>query len=84
MNVTLESMWQDWCTEVSVADFFVIAAEALIEATLPPTQRAPFGSAFEKQFRFGRASKSNCTLAPCQIQSMLAMQLRRTSSRTLG
>ena len=53
MNVTLESMWQDWCTEVSVADFFVIAAEALIEATLPQGQRAPFRSALESQFRLG-------------------------------
>jgi len=60
VNVTLETMWQDWCTEVSVADFFVIVAEALIEATLPPAQRAPFGSAFENQFRFGRETKSTC------------------------
>jgi len=60
VNVTLETMWQEWCTEVSVADFFVIVAEALIEATLPPAQRAPFGSAFENQFRFGRETMSTC------------------------
>jgi len=65
VNVTLESMWQDFCTEVSVADFFVIAAEALIEATLPNRrQRNRFGSAFENQFRFGRTTKSSCTPGP--------------------
>ena len=32
MNVTLDSMWQGSCTEVSATDFVVIAAEALIEA----------------------------------------------------
>ena len=32
VNVTLDSMWQGSCTEVSATDFVVIAAEALIEA----------------------------------------------------
>ena len=32
-NISLESMWQGFCLEVSAADFFAIAAEALMEAT---------------------------------------------------
>jgi len=59
-NVSLELMWQDYCTEVSAADFFVIAAEALIEATLPEEFRAEWGSQMEKQFRFGRETQFTC------------------------
>ena len=29
VNVTLEPMWQDWCTDVSVAVFFVAAGRWL-------------------------------------------------------
>merc|ERR1719277_2471533 len=60
-DVSLESMWQNWCTEISVADFFVIAAEALIEASLPEAQRAKMRAAFEQQFRFGRETKTTCS-----------------------
>ena len=50
-DIRLESMWQEWCTEVSVADFFVIAGEVLIEATLPKSQSKTFGNAFHDEFR---------------------------------
>jgi len=60
-NVSLELMWQDYCTEVSVADFFVIVAEALMEATVPEAFRADFGSKLESQFRFGRETQATCS-----------------------
>jgi len=60
-NVSLELMWQDYCTEVSVADYFVIVAEALMEATVPEAFRADFGSKLESQFRFGRETQATCS-----------------------
>jgi len=60
VNISLESMWQDFCLEVSAADFFVIAAEALIEATVPAEKRSAWGQAFFHNFRFGRETKFEC------------------------
>lgn len=59
-NVSLELMWQDYCTEVSAADFFVIVAEGLMEATMPKKWRAHFGAQLERQFRFGRETQAQC------------------------
>jgi len=66
-NVSLESMWQAYCTEVSAADFFVIAAEALIEATLPDEHRAKWGSTFHLNFQFGRETQVSCTPEPLPV-----------------
>jgi len=60
VNVSLESMWQDYCLEVSAADFFVITAEALMEATTPIKFRHGVGQGFEKLFKFGRETKLEC------------------------
>merc|ERR1712183_958275 len=57
-------MWQHFCTEVSVADFFVIAAEALMEATVPEESRAAWGEEFAKNFRFGRRTQTECHPEP--------------------
>jgi len=64
VNISLESMWQDFCTVVSSADFFVIAAEALIEATVPADRRADWGQAFAQKFRFGRQTQFECHPEP--------------------
>merc|ERR1740129_1121545 len=64
VNISLESMWQDFCTQVSAADFFVIAAEALIEATVPADRRAAWGQAFAQNFRFGRQTQFDCHPEP--------------------
>jgi len=59
-NVSLEFMWQDFCTEVSIADFFVIAAEALMAATAPSQHRQLWAEAFATNFRFGRRTALEC------------------------
>jgi len=61
-NVSLELMWQDFCTEVSIADFFVIAAEALMENTAPDFQsQRMWGRSFAGNFRFGRTTALECS-----------------------
>jgi len=60
-NISLELMYQDFCTEVSVADFFVIAAEALMEATAPRQDQRLWGRSFSNNFRFGRTTALECT-----------------------
>lgn len=59
-DVSLELMWQDFCSEVSIADFFVIAAEALMEATAPSSSQAMWGQSFANNFRFGRQTAFEC------------------------
>jgi len=59
-DVSLESMWQEFCTEVSVADFFVIAAEALMVATAASNQRGAWANAFSREFAFGRTTALTC------------------------
>jgi len=76
VNVSLESMWQDFCTEVSAADFFVIAAEALIEATVPAEHRAKWGQELFHGFRFGRRTATECDPdhLPLPTESCLAVK----------
>lgn len=63
-NVSLESMWQEFCTQVSAADFFVITAEALMEATLPAEHKAAWGDLFRQKFQFGRRTQTSCAPEP--------------------
>jgi len=63
-NVSLELMWQDYCTEVSAADFFVIVAEALMEATIPAEHQIKWGDSFRTNFRFGRRTQQSCAPEP--------------------
>jgi len=63
-NVSLELMWQDFCTQVSAADFFVIAAEALMTATTPSSQRGKWRASFTNNFRFGRQTAFECSPEP--------------------
>jgi len=63
-DVSLELMWQSFCTEVSIADFFVIAAEALIEETVPYAKRSTWGQSLENGFRFGRQTALTCSPEP--------------------
>jgi len=60
-NVSLELMWQDFCTRVSAADFFVIAAEALMEATTPSSHQSRWGDNFANGFKFGRRTQLTCS-----------------------
>jgi len=59
-NISLELMWQDFCTQVSIADFFVIAAEALMEVTAPQQDQQMWGQSFANNFRFGRQTALEC------------------------
>jgi len=59
-NISLELMWQDFCQEVSIADFFVIAAEALMEATAPGQHRGMWSGSFRNGFKFGRQTALSC------------------------
>jgi len=64
-NVSLEGMYQDFCHDVSVADFFVIVAESLMEAAAPQgTARAMWRQSFENNFKFGRTTALECTPEP--------------------
>jgi len=63
-NVSLELMWQDFCTDVSAADFFVIAAEALMTVTTPPEHRNKWDASFKSNFRFGRQTAVTCSPEP--------------------
>jgi len=64
-NVSLEGMYQQFCKEVSVADFFVITAEALMTATAPPgSLRNMWRSSFVNNFRFGRTTALTCNPEP--------------------
>lgn len=58
-DTSLEGIWQEFCTEVSLADFFVIVAEALIVNTLPKESES-WGPELENQFRFGRTTRETC------------------------
>lgn len=65
-GVSLASAYQQHCTEVSLADFLVIAAEAVMTATRSNVLAAdPSASPvnFRSQFRFGRTTAMSCALA---------------------
>jgi len=59
-GVSLESLWQEFCTEVSIADFFVIAAETLMAAASPSKDMDMWMMSFFKGFRFGRKTAKTC------------------------
>lgn len=59
-NNSLESIWQDFCQTVSLADMFVIASEALMTITAPEEQRGEWHASFIQNFRFGRETKLEC------------------------
>jgi len=63
-NVSLELMWQEFCQEVSIADFFVIAAEALMEATAPRQHRGMWSGSLRRNFKFGRQTALQCSPEP--------------------
>ena len=70
--------------EVSVADFFVIAAEALMRPRFRK-HSAPL-SGVHLRISSGLVVRSSqaAVRAPCQSQSRPARQSRRIASRTLG
>jgi len=65
-GVSLASAYQQHCTEVSLADFLVIAAEAVMTATrnnvLATNPTAPPVN-FRSQFRYGRTTAKSCDFA---------------------
>merc|ERR1719464_163470 len=63
-NVSLELMYQDFCSEVSIADFFVIAAEALMTLTAPHQDQKLWSGSFGRNFRFGRTTELTCAPKP--------------------
>lgn len=64
-NVSLDLLWQPYCTRVSVADFFVITAEALMTVTAPEGQlRNMWRNSFTSNFRFGRSTSLTCSPDP--------------------
>jgi hypothetical protein len=65
-GVSLISAYQEHCTEVSLADFLVIAAEAVMTATRDNVLSAdPSASPvnFRSQFRYGRTTATSCDFA---------------------
>lgn len=58
-STSLQSIYQSVCHSVSVADFVVIAAEAVM------SHQSTTGSLdFKSNFRYGRTTKENCTGVP--------------------
>lgn len=65
MGKTLESVYSDFCGEVSLADFIVIAAEAIMMRTRPdwlgPSLNRSYALDLSNGFRFGRTTAETCT-----------------------
>eukprot|EP00441_Pelagodinium_beii_P003137 CAMPEP_0197704080 /NCGR_PEP_ID=MMETSP1338-20131121/125758_1 /TAXON_ID=43686 ORGANISM="Pelagodinium beii, Strain RCC1491" /NCGR_SAMPLE_ID=MMETSP1338 /ASSEMBLY_ACC=CAM_ASM_000754 /LENGTH=1269 /DNA_ID=CAMNT_0043287979 /DNA_START=196 /DNA_END=4006 /DNA_ORIENTATION=- len=65
-GVGLASIYHDFCTSVSLADFFVIAAEAVMAYTrkmaVDPSN-STFDPGFKSQFKFGRVTSTACEYA---------------------
>ena len=62
-GISLQEVYQSFCTEVSLADFLVIAAEAVIASTRARHEQATPGAPqldLRSSFRFGRTT-SPCT-----------------------
>ena len=53
-------MWKDFCTEVSIANFFVIAAEALMESTALREDQRMLSHSFANNFRFDHQTALEC------------------------
>merc|ERR1719284_1301136 len=71
-GLSLASAYQQHCTEVSLADFLVIAAEAVMTATRSNVLAAdPSASPvnFRSQFRFGRTTAMSCGFASGRLPS---------------
>jgi len=66
VNISLELMWQDFCQEVSAADFFVLAAEVMMAATTPAAggHQDMWTNSFASNFRFGRTTATECSPEP--------------------
>jgi hypothetical protein len=65
-GVDLADIYQDYCTTVSLADFFVIAAEAVMNISRQhvldeDASRSPVD--FRSQFKWGRTTALNCEFA---------------------
>mmetsp|Transcript_56210 Transcript_56210/g.100154 ORF Transcript_56210/g.100154 Transcript_56210/m.100154 type:complete len:699 (-) Transcript_56210:343-2439(-) len=62
-GLSLNQVYQEYCSSVSLADFIVIAAEAVMTSTrerqLAVTPNAP-ALDFRSQFRFGRTTAESC------------------------
>lgn len=62
-GATLSDVYKDYCKEVSLADFFVIAAEAVMVRTRPdynPTTKTSPTLNFRDSFKFGRETTTTC------------------------
>jgi len=58
-GVSLQGIYQQFCTKISLADFFVIAAEAVMEAArtlVPGVQPLDFA----RTFKYGRTTAKTC------------------------
>jgi len=68
LGKTLESVYTSFCSEVSLADFVVIAAEALMMRTrddwLGPHLNRSLALDLSNGFRFGRTTAETCSPAP--------------------
>jgi len=63
-HLSLEGLWQDFCDQVSISDFFVIAAEALIVEVVPAEHRSKWETSFTSGFQFGRKTRLTCAPLP--------------------
>lgn len=59
---SVATLYQSYCDTVSLADFLVIAAEALIAHT--SSNATDMRARFRAQFRFGRTTSADCTHNP--------------------
>eukprot|EP00931_Biecheleriopsis_adriatica_P060391 TRINITY_DN3626_c1_g1_i3.p1 TRINITY_DN3626_c1_g1~~TRINITY_DN3626_c1_g1_i3.p1 ORF type:complete len:1029 (+),score=110.24 TRINITY_DN3626_c1_g1_i3:286-3372(+) len=60
-HTSLLEAYQEHCLDVSLADFFVISAEAIM-STMRPANTSSID--FRSQFRFGRVTAPSCTTLP--------------------
>jgi len=63
-NVSLHEAYKQYCTEVSLADFLVIAAETVMSVSRSRAKREPKSIDFKGQFRFGRKTATECVFNP--------------------
>lgn len=59
-NVSLLSVYQQFCSDISLADFFVLAAEAVMMQT---RTNAGFTASFKSSFKYGRTTSLECSFA---------------------
>ena len=82
VNIPLELMCQDFCEEVSAADYFVLAAEVMMAATAPAAggHQDMETNSFASNFRFGRRTATNCSPEPLPNPTHSCARPRRLSS----